>query len=335
MNYLPAIHNRTLYRFGALEAGCFGYLALAKDGRILAYSHPNEHSYRLEDGFLVFLNDKKEVTNRLRHGPESNVFLSDGKPFLYLLPLLSLGRGAGKKNLPPVFVNSIPKSGTYFLEAAFARLGAVPLRLHLGSSSCHDYRGVPENEMHRQPDDHFLPVPAGAIAALMRPGDVAVGHVEDHAQLDAISEAGVRVLHAVRDLREVLISLYRFKRHKVAPTSPADKIWRGMDEKAGFLAFLCHFEARDIAFISSMASTVIARQEPTLRYEHITLGELPSKVQDFPDLSKALREARGKPTSTLLRHDESASPWSEAAEDFFQASGLAKLNKDLGYNAQS
>lgn len=133
----------------------------------------------------------------MRHGPESNVLLSDGKPFLYLLPLLSLGWGAGKKNLPPVFVNSIPKSGTYFLEAAFARLGAVPLRLHFGSSSCHDYRGVPENEMHRQPDDHFLPVPAGAIAALMRPGDVAVGHVEDHVQLDAISEAGVRVLHAV------------------------------------------------------------------------------------------------------------------------------------------
>lgn len=329
----PPPHHRTLYRYGSIDGGHFGYMALAEDGRVLAYSHPNESRYKLENGYLIFANERDEVTNRLRHGEESNVFLSDGAPFLYLLPLLSLPPTSGNHSLPPIFVNSIPKSGTYFLEAALSKLGAVPLRLHLASSFCHDYRGISEDEMHRHPDHHILPVPAGAIAHLMRSGDLAVGHVDNPVQLNEMSQAGVRVMHAIRDLRDVLVSLYRFKRSKVAPTSPADSHWRSLDPQCGFIAFLNRFETLDIALIFRSANTIIERSEPILRYENIIHGELPAGLDNFPGLDEALREARGQPTSTLSDQDDHASPWSDAAEGFFQASGFAVLNERLGYGS--
>lgn len=56
MNCLSS-YDRTLYRYGSLDSGHFGYVALAPDGRVRAYSHPNERRYRLEDGRLNFIDE--------------------------------------------------------------------------------------------------------------------------------------------------------------------------------------------------------------------------------------------------------------------------------------
>jgi hypothetical protein len=334
MSLCPSMRTqRTLYRFGALGPGHFGYMVLGADGAVRLYAHPNEHSFTLSGDALRFLNVRGETTNVLHYHEQANVFLSPGDPGLYLLPVLALDSPGGNPSLPPVIINSIPKSGTYFVEAAFSCLGAHPLRLHLCPQECHDYRAVPEPDMHRDVRGLTLSAPAGAVAWLMRPGDVAVGHVDDHAQLDEAVSAGVTVLHAVRDLREVLVSLYHFKRTRVAPVSPADSAWRCLDPQASFVAFLCEFARTDIAHIGRAAEIILNRAEPVLRYEDALRGIIPS---DLPEgLGEALLSTRGKPTSTLSDRDGSASPWSAVAEAFFVNSGLAALNESLGYGRQS
>jgi len=326
---------RTLYRFGGLGGGHFCYMVLRADGSIGAYSHPNESRYELCGAALRFLDGAGAVTSRLRHYPDANVFLADGASDLHLLPLLTLAPALDRVALRPLIINSIPKSGTYFAEAAAVLLGAVPLRLHLFAHFCHDYRGVPEDEMHRTPDARVIGAPAGAVAALMRPGDVVVGHIDDPARLDEVAGAGVQLLHMVRDLREVLISLYYFKKTRVNPVSPADTAWRTLPPAAGFVAFLCRFEALDIAHIARMAEVILTRPEPVLRYEDAVRGIVPPGLPDalHAGLGAALQEVRGRPTATLSCRNREEVLWSDAAEGFFAASGLKALNARLGYNA--
>jgi hypothetical protein len=249
------------------------------------------------------------------------------------MPLISLTTPTGNSALRPVLVNSVPKSGTYFLEAALIRLGAMPLRLHLGEHQLHDNRGAQETEIHWQPAQREVPAPAPAVAHLLRPGDVVVGHLADAAALDEVMRAGVVTLHDIRDLRAVLVSLYYFKRDRVAPRSAADAIWRSLPSESGFIAFLNQFEDKDILHIRRVAETILTRTEPVLRYENMVMGITPPGVEDvLPGLGVALREACGQPTSTLSAKNEKVSPWTAAAEAFFQESGLSDLNHQLGFN---
>lgn len=329
MQTTPAISciTHTLYRFGGLGGGHYGYMTLRKDGRIGSYNHPNEFRYELRDDALSFLNAAGETTNRLRYYPDANVFLGSE---LYLLPVLRLDAVPPTSTLPPLLINSIPKSGTYFVEAAMARLRMRPLRLHLSSHFLHDYRGLSETEMHQHPELCAVNAPASAVAALLRPGDVVVGHIEDHSQLNAVKDAGVRIIHLARDLREVLISLYHFKKDRVAPVSPADTAWRGLPLEASFISFLCCFESRDIRHITEIAKTILAREEIVLHYAQAINGVVPPDLE-YPNLADALLATRGQPTSTLSRRDCNTALWSSAAEDFFSASGLRTLNQSLGY----
>ncbi len=330
MKIVPAMSGitYTLYRFGGICGGHFGYVALHEDGRIGAYSHPNESRYELRDDELHFLNAAGIMTNRLRYYPDANVFLGAE---LYLLPVLRLDAAPKTSTLPPLLINSIPKSGTYFVEAAMARLGMRPLRLHLSQHFLHDYRGIAEAEMHRQPELRAVNAPAGAVAALLQPGDVVVGHIEDHGQLNAVKNAGVRILHLARDLREILVSLYHFKKDRVAPVSPSDAAWRELPPEASFIAFLCYFENRDIGHIAAIAATILDRPEPVLHYTHAINGIVPYELE-YPGLGEALRATRGQPTSTLSQRYRGATLWSTAAEEFFSASGLKFLNQRLGYD---
>ena len=111
---------------------------------------------------------------------------------LYLLPILELPleQSNDSPNLPAILINSIPKSGTYLLEAACAKMGAHALHLHLSSWFSHDYREIPADQMHHNPSQLVSPTPAGAIAHLLRAGDLVVGHIDDHSQRDEFIKTG-------------------------------------------------------------------------------------------------------------------------------------------------
>jgi len=329
--------HRTVYRYGSTFTGHYGFMALRADGLVGHYRHENEHRYRLEDGALKFFNAKDEQTSQLVYFPDANCALDKGRNGHYLLSALQLAPPAQPGSLAPLLVNSIPKSGTYYLEAAINRLGATRLRVHLGQNDCHDYRGLPDDAMHVRPSDQYLPIPAAAIAQIIQPNELAVGHIDDHDSLDACAAAGVQLLHCVRNLRDVLVSLYHFKRDRVAPTSLADSVWRSLSGAAGFTAFLAFYAERDIAHITSCATVILARPEPVLRYEDARAGtphEAVSALFGAGGLASALEAVRDQPTPTFSGgRPPSAHLWSPAAEAFFQESGLEALNERLGYGA--
>jgi hypothetical protein len=333
---------RTVYRFGSLTKGHHGYLVLRPDHRVGYYRNPNEAEFRLDETRLKFLHVKGATTGSLIFHPDANCFLPDGGKGLYLLPVIELeaddGAPAPARRL---LINTVPKSGTYFLEAAAGRLAFRPTRLHLGARLCDDFRGVPDAEMHIAPERYRVEVPAGAIAQIMVGGEIAVGHIPDHNELDAIADAGVTLLHCVRDLRNVLVSLFRFKRRVVRPTSSADTVWRALPEPQSFLAFLAFAANRDIANIEKIATAIAKRPEPRVHFEDMidhqrmpvlraALGKMGDSFADA--FASSIDQVRGSPTSTLSGSlTEYKQIWSDDAQAFFVSSGLARINRLLGY----
>ena len=330
---------RTVYRYGSLGAGHFGDLVLRRDGCVGQYRHPNETTFRITGETLAFFDAGGSQTNTFAFAASVNAFVARDAG-LYLLPYFEMPPTQPAPDAEPaLLINTVPKSGTYLLEASAAKCGLQRTRLHLFAHVCDDYRGLPDTEMHIAPEQHRRTVPASAIAQMLQPGEVAVGHIDDHVQLDAAAAAGVRIVHCVRDLRAVLTSLYRFKRQVVRPISPADAVWRGLGDAEGFLAFLSFFADRDIAHVARTAACILGRSEPRLRFEDLTCAADPATLaaqlpgwREAAAFAAAVFQTRGQPTSTLLaRADSPAQLWSEAAEAFFQETGLGRLNAELGY----
>ena len=333
---------RTVYSFGALGAGYFGNLVLRGDGLIGHYRHPNETTFRLLDDAVAFHDADGALTSTLEFLAGGNLFFSR-RAGLYLLPVLEMSAPEHAPEPPyrpdaALLFNTIPKSGTYLLEAAAARAGYLPTRLHLSAHVCDDYRGLTDAEMHRAPERQRIPVPASVVAHVLRPGEVVVGHIDHPGQLDGMAQAGLRIVHCVRDLRQVLVSLYRFKRQVVRPISPADTVWRALGEVEGLLGFLGCFADRDVALVARTASCILSRREPRLRFEDLTGAPpdlLRAQLTRWDDtaaqaLVDGIVAARGLPTSTLLAPARTE-VWSAAAERFFEEVGLGRLNRELGY----
>ena len=330
---------RTVYRYGSLGTGHFGDLVLRRDGRVGHYHHPNETTCRITGQTLAFFNAEGSQTNTFTFAAEVNAFVARDAG-LYLLPVFEMPPAQPAPDAKPaLLINTIPKAGTYLLEAGAAQAGLQRTRLHLFAQFCDDYRGVPDTEMHIAPEQHRRAVPASAVAHVLQPGEVAVGHIDDHAQLDGAAEAGVSIVHCVRDLRAVLKSLYRFKRQVVHPISPADAVWRALGDADGFVAFLSFFADRDIAHIARTAACILGRSEPRLRFEDLTCAADPATLAaqltgraEAAAIAAGVFRMRGQPTPTLMAPaNPPAQLWSEPAETFFQQTGLARLNAELGY----
>ena len=97
----------------------------------------------------------------------------------------------------------------------------------------------------------------------MGAGEVVVGHIEHQDELDAIVGAGSTLIHSVRNLRDVLVSVFRFMTCVVAPDSAADAVWRAVPEPSGFLAFLAYFPERDLAHLCQVAAAIAERPNPS------------------------------------------------------------------------
>jgi hypothetical protein len=337
------IIGRTVYRFGAVDHGHFGFIVLKPSGQIACYNHPNESAYTFQDDRLNFIDIAGNISARLRYYVEANCFFGIDHKRLYLLPILSLSRRPGATpRRGPILVNSIPKSGTYLFDAALRKLDFRATDLHFFSEFAHDYRGVPPSEMHVRPDAREIRLPASALAHLLDSNEFALGHIDSRKEIDEFVAAGVRVLHCARDLRDVLYSLYRFKCAKVAPISPGDLAWRDLPEPERFLGFLAFYESRDIRHIRGCAETIIGRpeKETRIQFERILQGpeeqerSAEEQIEDnfISELRDAVLAVQNTATSTWSgKRSAHQEIWNDSAEQFFVKSGLAMLNHQLGY----
>lgn len=352
-----------IFAFGDYSSHVYGWLRFDGDSRICAsYPHPREAFYQLRGSVVEFLfEDGDSVTTRLElvqrqpllfHG--STVGLSN---LLYLREVLFLPsrhRLAPATSLrPAVLVNSVPKSGTYFLQRAFQELGFIPTDLHLGNACLHDNRGRPRDaSIHRTPWVHEVTLSVALLPPFLSSGSVTVGHVDDAGVLHAFMDAGVCVLFVVRDLRAILWSLFRFKLAVVAPRDDADRHWRSCPSPLEqFMGFLAYYWERDILhicnccrFFASLVNVLV------LRYEDLLKGVLPEPSVQLLERQlagsggasaflAAVTMARNAPTPTLT-HTLPHRPTFTAEEEqeirrlidaLVAGSSLAEVNALFGY----
>lgn len=341
--------QRAVYSFGCQCDKQYGKLVLMRDGSIYGYSHPNERSWSLHGDQLLFHGQDRLVTSRFRYCAEHGAWFGnvEGKKWpLYLIPIIRLGplpaQDHSNNTLPAVFVNSIPKSGTYFMEAALKNIGLRPTRIHVsGADIVDDYRGIPDEDIHRKPGAVRLSCPIELVTALLD-GEVVLGHVEHASVIQAVRRQGVCVLSLVRNLRDVLLSLYRFKLNKVEPKDTEDRLWRGLPSEKKLEGFIFYEHDKGLRHIHSIASFLLQdRDGILLRYEDLCRGVIPedasAKLSSFsPELASklpyALKSQYRKKTPTFLgKPTRWQDAWTSFLESCFQATGLAELNAHLGY----
>lgn len=341
--------QRAVYSFGSPCDKQYGKLLLMKDGSIYGYSHPNERAWSLDGEELLLHGENGQITSRFRYCIEHGAWFGhvEKKKYpLYLIPVIRLDplspQDRSNHPLPPVFVNSIPKSGTYFMEAALKDLGFRPTRIHVsGADIVDDYRGLADEDVHRNPHAVRLSCPIELVTALLD-GEVILGHVEHASVIGAVRSQGVIVLSLVRNLRDVVLSLYRFFLEKVEPMDPEDWRWRGLPSKKKLEGFISYVHDKDLKHVRSIARHLLQDREAILlRYEDLCRGVIPRDASDkikcmaphlATDLPRALKNTHGKRTPTLLgKRTRWQEAWTDTLENYFQTSGLAEFNSRLGY----
>ena len=187
-----ALIVRTVWRFGSPCDAFYGFLNLKPEGVIFAYDHPNEKSWSYDSGELCFHSVSGEITSKLHYHADAGVFLGkcEGKKQpLCLMPVISTKEISGTSTLPALIVNTMPKSGTYFLEAALTRVGWFPTRIHMFSHAQDDYRGLSDGDIHRRPEHSRINCPAECFASSIASGLLAMGHIDDAVAI-AVTVAG-------------------------------------------------------------------------------------------------------------------------------------------------
>ena len=334
---------RTVYAYLSPCNKFFGQVALAADGAILAPAGCPISNWVASADEMLLKNASGGPEARLyRAGPAWLGRLEAQRLPVGLIPILSLPPAQTLSARRPILINATLNSGTYLAERWLSELGWAPTRLHLlTDGAIDDYRHAPDAEILAHPTRRRIHCRFGALAAILGPGDLLVGHLPAEADSAPFHNANVLQILIQRDLREILANLYSFKLARVPPISPADALWRSIpDPKSQFAAFLAFFADRDIAMLRRHAT--LFGEKNAFAYEDLVKGELPPRLAadiagyagvSEPEVAAALTRALAADTPVRthqphLSWDDVASP---QAQNFFKAAGLAAINRNLGY----
>src|ERR1700719_544115 len=130
-------------------------------------------------------------------GKNFAVFLTRHGPSIWLL--------ADPAARPPAIVLSVPKSGTYFVEALYKRMGYQGVFVHAMDTYCNDWRF---HEMARAEELRLVgnrDIPVTTLSRLVLRGQILVSHCRRTAAI-AAALRGFKKIYLYRDLRETFVS---------------------------------------------------------------------------------------------------------------------------------
>ncbi|GAB7218007.1 sulfotransferase domain-containing protein [Dickeya oryzae] len=245
-----------IYKYGSPSTGFWGEFTLNNDGTLYGYSHPNEKFWMVEHEKFYFLSENRDVTSTFNISNFTSAMLgraNDSLCPLCLIPILDMTDllNNSKRNYK-IFINSVPKSGTYFFEKALGDIDFNRSRLHLSSFFVDDYRKVFEQDIHKSPEKvRIHGVSADILMKALPSGNIAVGHIDDADIIKKIrDQKDVILISVIRDLRDILVSMYHFKINKVNDRSIGDTIWKKIkNDKDRFYAFLSFYAETDLMHI--------------------------------------------------------------------------------------
>ncbi len=125
---------------------------------------------------------------------------------------------------PPVIVVSVPKSGTYFIEALYKRMGYQGVYVHAMSMECNDWRFHEVTATKDFAPSGIKPIPITILSRLVLPGQIIVSHCGRNPEVEA-ALSGFKKIYLYRNLREVLVSHTRTdSREPIPPAQLATRV---------------------------------------------------------------------------------------------------------------
>jgi hypothetical protein len=236
-----------------------------------------------------------------------------------------------------VFINTIPKAGTYFIGAVLNKLGFSDIEIHAGDAMFSDYRGKSIIEKQKLYDEYFVRLPYSVQVALTLPGQYLLGHVS--ADVIRSVHKKEKILLALRDLRYCIVSHMRFtynRRH--AGTAGIRKNFTPVD-------VIEYLTANHANFLFGMARECLSLKDESyiVRFEQLASDDLQSKIESarsicavtglsLEQVLDAIEKSYGESTLTFSGSlSQIEDLWSEEAEDLFVKHGGDILNEQLGY----
>lgn len=330
----------TVFRIGSPCGENYGFLVLREGGEVFGYCSENEFLWSHDGDDLVFISSTGLISSRYNSLGNGQVWIGrhEGKLYpMYLMPVLSYRPSNSAPYLPPAIVNSIPKSGTHLCEKILRELGFESgATMFTWEEVLDDFQHEDIHELGDEEGSRGKICPLEVAVGAIPNGTVAMAHASSPSWIMSAFEAGVRHIHCVRNLRDVMISLYRWKR-------------RGSDQPQDledFLEFLRTDAEADLILIERCATTILTHGKGrTVRFEDLASPErakcgavVLTRVFGLPleDIHAAVLRAQGAETTTYNAvPSDYRSFWDKDIEAFFEQSGLAELNRKLGYSGES
>jgi hypothetical protein len=266
---------------------------------------------------------------------------SDGRPVFNTLQGERNGR---------VVVTSFPKAGTYFFGALLKSIGYAGVGIHAGNSNAsgfEDHRFADYNTIQHRSHLIYRNMPVNEYMRLTACGQYLVGHIVWDAEHEkAFSEAGVKVLVVVRNLRFLLVSHMRYLT-EIDRQDPLRHEWFEVEGASERLRAHNHaYAATFLELFEGILAWTRQQSVPAqiIRFEDFNTPDgrparaAAAELERFLCLPKEalnenrIREAQG--TKTLTRNDvrtEIEPIWDDRVERAFVSDGYAALNEKLGY----
>ncbi len=255
-------------------------------------------------------------------------------------PCVRLERGAMQQRVAAL---SLPKAGTYLTNALLRRLGFFDSGLHVSLRHLNHWGGIIDDDFKPRP---ILYLPLVLSEKLVQAGQFVVGHVLCCDE-SAYALRNFRRLMVVRDLRDCMVSSFRFriKRAAYLPRNSRQRYdFSGLNDEnlrpffARWLAdsMQTHIEdySAPLAWLDDPLVFIYSFEQMQGDSGADLSADLVVALAQFVGLSltsaealQSLKDIIGAPTRTFSGSRSSRDAyWSDEAEAIFLASGLAQID---------
>lgn len=242
-----------------------------------------------------------------------------------------------------VFVNSIPKAGTYLVSEILRRAGLHQTLWHVAETAYDDYTRVGRADGRRTPERARTQQPMAETLARIETGQFAVGHLS-HKIASVGALKGFQIIFLSRDLRECLVSYVRFMM-ETGRAAVRGCVWAGIaDPTERLMAYFRVDGPVMVQLFRDMAAWLLEPNVTSLRFADL---KSPASAPDWlPPLTARLglilpadplglvREALDSDTITKSKSPTVLSTvWSPECQTWWEDCGGPDINRLFGYDS--
>lgn len=258
--------------------------------------------------------------------------------------LCFLANGNPASNPRRIFVNTIPKSGTYFLGAILAEMGIIGIPIHALTNNYADERGLPPGNVAK-----FISLPLASQIPLMQPNQFLLAHIENYESSflgEWMFQKNDVILLTIRDLRHCILSYMRHLDSDVDVEGHITVFTPCVNYSSDDMYdFLKSKKCNDIFNTARCHLALMESQHKIflIRYEELMSSDRDVMLPSMEALSSALgcsvseviravEKKRDTKTATFTGdHVKLDAIWTDKVEELFIAKGGDILNEKLGY----